>query len=58
MNHEHLKEVSAGIATAGSWAIWGLSLTQLNQFLTTISLIAAITASIAATIYYLTNRKK
>lgn len=58
MNHEHLKEVAAGSATVGSWAVWGFSLTQLNELLTTISLVAAIGASIAATIYYLTNRKK
>ena len=56
--NEHAKEVAAGVGTVGSWAIWGFSLTQLNELLTTLSLLAAICASIAATVYYGSNRKR
>jgi hypothetical protein len=56
--NEHAKEVLAGVGTAGSWAIWGYSLNQLNELLTTVSLIAATVASIAAAVYYISNRKR
>jgi hypothetical protein len=50
--NEHVKEASAAAATIGSWSLWGWSLTQVNELLTAISLIAATVASIAAFIYY------
>ena len=51
-------EVVAGASTAGSWALWGISLTQVNAVLQAISFVAATIASIAATVYYLRNRKR
>lgn len=45
-------EVAAGAGTAGSWLLVGISLVQVNQILTAISLIAATFASIAAFFYY------
>ena len=51
-------EVVAGGSTVGSWALWGWSLSQVNELLQAISFVAATIASIAATIYYLRNRKK
>lgn len=59
MSHERLaemgKEVAAGAGTIGSWTLWGISLTQVNQVLQAIAFIAATACSIAAFIYY---RKK
>lgn len=55
--NEHVKEVAAGAGTVGSWAIWGWSLTQVNELLTTFSLLAAICASIAATVYYVKHKR-
>lgn len=49
-------EVLAG--AGGSWALWGISLTQVNELLQAISFVAATIASIAATVYYIRNRKK
>lgn len=54
MNRERI----ADAAVAAGWALWGISLTQVNEFLTALSLLAATFASIAAGIYYLTKRKK
>jgi len=52
---ELVKEVAAGAATAGSWTLWGISLTQVNEVLQAIAFIAATACSIAAYVYY---RKK
>lgn len=57
-HHDTAKEIAAATGTVGSWAIWGWSLTQINTLLTTISLIAAICASIAATVYYVKHGPK
>jgi len=54
LNHERIADVSV----AASWALWGISLAQVNQLLTTLSLIAATFASIAAGIYYVRNRRR
>lgn len=51
-------ELVAGGSTVGSWALWGWSLSQVNELLQAISFVAATVASIAATIYYIRNRKK
>lgn len=51
------KEIAAGAGTLGSWTLWGWSLTQVNEFLTAISLLAATFASVAAGIYYLRRRR-
>lgn len=58
MTHEPVKEIAAGVGTVGSWALWGYSLTQLNELLTTVSLLAATFASIAAGIYYLKRKRR
>jgi hypothetical protein len=47
------KERIADSAAAAGWALWGLSLTTVNELLTALSLLAATFASIAAGIYYL-----
>ncbi len=52
------KEIAAGIGTIGSWTLWGWSLTQVNEFLQAVSLVAATFASIAAGIYYLRKRRE
>jgi hypothetical protein len=53
MNQERMVgEAVAAAGTAGSWVLFGVSLTLVNQVLTAISLIAATCASIAAYIYY------
>lgn len=54
MNHERIADVSV----AASWALWGISLAQVNQLLTTLSLIAATFASVAAMIYYIRHGRK
>lgn len=53
MNNERLADMGVAV----SWTLWGLSLTQVNQLLTTFSLLAATFCSIAAGIYYLRRRK-
>lgn len=58
MTHEKIeaaKELAAGLGTAGSWTLWGISLATLNEVLQAVSLFAATCASIAAFVYY---RKK
>lgn len=58
MTHDKIemaKEAAAGIGTASSWALWGISLTTLNSVLQAVSLLAATCASVAAFLYY---RKK
>lgn len=55
---EPVKEATAAAATIGSWGLWGWSLTQVNEVLTAISLIAATFASIAAGIYYVRSKRK
>lgn len=51
-------EKLAGVGVAASWSLWGyVKLAQVNELLTSISLIAATFASIAAGIYYLSKRK-
>jgi hypothetical protein len=55
---ETVKEASAAAATIGSWGLWGWSLTQVNEALTALSLIAATVASIAATVYYIRSKRK
>jgi hypothetical protein len=52
-----VKETAAGAGTIASWGLWGWSLTQVNEFLTALSLLAATFASIAAGIYYLRKRR-
>lgn len=52
------QERIADTAVVVSWTLWGISLSQINQLLTTLSLIAATVASVAATIFYLRNRRK
>lgn len=44
MNQERI----ADVGVAAGWALWGLSLAQVNELLTTFSLLAATFASIAA----------
>lgn len=51
------KERIADAATGAAWTLWGLSLTQINTLLTTLSLVAAIFCSICAGMYYLRKRK-
>ena len=53
-----VKEFAAGAGTVGSWTLWGWSLTQVNELLTAVSLVAATFASIAAGIYYLRKRRE
>lgn len=47
------KERIADAAAGGAWVLWGLSLNQVNEILTTLSLVAAIFCSICAGVYYL-----
>lgn len=51
------KERMADAATGAAWTLWGISLAQINEVLTAISLVAATVASICAAIYYLRTRK-
>lgn len=51
------KERIADTAAAAGWALWGISLATVNEFLTTLSLLAATFASLAAGIYYLSKRR-
>lgn len=46
----------ADAAAVGGWALFGFSMTQVNEYLTALSLLAATFASIAAGIYYLTRK--
>lgn len=55
---EAAKEIAAGAGTVGSWTLWGWSLTQVNELLTAVSLLAATFASVAAGIYYLRKRRE
>lgn len=55
MNPEIVK-AAAGPVT--SWALWGISMAQLNEALQAIAFIAATFCSIAAGLYYLSKRKK
>jgi hypothetical protein len=52
------KERIADAATGGAWVLWGLSLSQVNEILTALSLLAAIFCSICAGLYYLAKRRK
>lgn len=55
MTQERIAEAAAGAATAGSWTLWGISLTHVNEALQTVAFLAAIACSCAAFFYY---RKK
>lgn len=50
------KERIADAAAGGAWVLWGMSLGQVNEILTALSLIAAIFCSICAGLYYLSKR--
>ena len=52
------KEAAAAAGTVGSWGLWGWSLTQVNELLTAVSLLAATFASLAAGIYYIRKRSR
>jgi hypothetical protein len=52
------RERIADAATGAAWTLWGLSLTTVNELLTTLSLVAAIFCSICAGLYYLRKRAK
>ena len=54
MNRERI----ADAATGGAWVLWGMSLTQINEVLTALSLLAAIFCSICAGLYYLRKHKE
>jgi hypothetical protein len=54
---ETVKEAAAAAGTVGSWGLWGWSLTQVNEMLTAVSLLAATFASVAAGIYYLRRKR-
>lgn len=56
MNPERVSEAAAGLATAGSWTLWGISLAQVNQVLQAIAFISAIACSWAAFAYYRRNK--
>ena len=51
------KERIADVAAGSAWVLWGYSLQQVNEILTTLSLVAAIFCSICAGLYYLHKRK-
>jgi hypothetical protein len=51
------KERIADTAAAAGWALWGISLATVNEFLTALSLLAATFASIAAGIYYIRKKR-
>jgi hypothetical protein len=51
------KDRIADVAASGAWAFWGLSLAQINEVLTALSLLAAIFCSICAGLYYLAKRR-
>lgn len=53
MNRERL----ADLATGGAWTFLGISLTEINEVLTALSLLAAIFCSICAGLYYLSKRR-
>jgi hypothetical protein len=52
-----VKEAAAAAGTIGSWGLWGWSLTQVNELLTAVSLLAATFASVAAGVYYLRKKR-